>query len=168
MLCPPGGPPTFPNSSPSDESGVVATPHHCAADYRGYRTAMKCVTVKRRIAALREGTVHVVRPLTLGIKNRHVARRTRRERTAIELQYTGRSAGEQRHQPREADLARMHQFLERQPQRGLQPDDAERALLEFLHLLTARMRRVVGRNRVHHARGNALDYRSRIAFRSQR
>ena len=35
-------------------------------------------------------------------------------------------------------LPGVHQFLQRQPDRRFQPDDAERAALELLHLLAAR------------------------------
>ena len=62
----------------------------------------------------------------------------------------------------------MHQFLQRHRHSRLQADDAERALLELLHLLAARMRRVVRRDRVHNARGDALDQRLGVRGAAQR
>ena len=46
--------------------------------------------------------------------------------------------------PRQADLAGVHQLLQGHTQRGFQANDPERAFLELLQLFTTGVRRMVG------------------------
>ena len=50
------------------------------------------------------------------------------------------------------DAPFVHKLAERKADRGFQPDNAERAALEFLHLLAARVRRVIRGDGIHRAR----------------
>jgi hypothetical protein len=61
----------------------------------------------------------------------------------------------------------MHETVQRDSERRLQTDHAERASLELLHLHVASVGGVVGGDRVHSAGDDALDHRLDIRGRPQ-
>ena len=64
-------------------------------------------------------------------------------------------------QPRQRDHAGVHQPVERERDRGLEPDDAERRAVELDVLLVVVMRRVIGGDHVDAAVGDAGSIASR-------
>ena len=138
---------------------LLRAPHHLAADDGRHRPAPERLPVERRIAALGERLVHVVGPLSRA-ENRDVGRRA--------------GASVPRSSPRilagpvvNSSTSRASVILpgctsssSASAERRLQPDDAERAALELLHLFAARMRRMIGGDGVDRAGHDALHHRA--------
>ena len=125
--------------------------------------------VERRVARQALAGVRVHRPFQLRIDQRHIGRDTGRECPRLQLQQARRIDREHLDQSRQIDrLLFVHEQIDEQSELRLQSDDAKRRLIELHFLLKFRVRRMIARQDVERAVGDAFEQRRHIFLRAQR
>ena len=95
-------------------------------------------------------------------------RRALRERASRQMQHASGVGRQQFHETRQTDEPAVHEPVEAQRHRGLEPHDPERRPIELEGLLIRMMRRVVGGDHVNRPVNEPLDHRIAVGDLAKR
>jgi len=150
------------------ERDAVSDVREPAAEHGRQHAPFELPARERRVAALRMERLGIHRPLELGVEEHEIRLRARLHGHLRQAEHAPRRLGPQLERARQAQVAGLHQVRERERERGLEADDAERRVGERPRLLVGRVRRVVGGEAVDGAVGDRGDARRAVAFGAER